>query len=465
MAYKAAREIWEAALGELQVDLQRHNYNTYLKNTVGLDFQENTFLVGTSTPFAAEWLSERLRTRVEKVLLNITKRSWDIQFKVFHQATSDRESPGPLLGKDSQQGDNHNPQKPSWSTLNGSGTRCRLNPRYTFETFIVGSSNRLAHAAAFGVVENLQDSYNPLFIFANVGLGKTHLLHAIGNMAQSRHLQVLYVSTEQFTNDFISALQGKKSEQFRSKYRSVDILLMDDIHFLSGKEQTQEVFFHTFNHLHAADKHIVMTSDRHPKAMDLLEDRLVSRFQGGLTVDIQPPDIETRLAILKDKAVYRGIELTDEIYEFLASKVQENIRELEGVFNTVIALAKVQNRPISLEMAKNIIAQYPSISKRKPTPEQIIDAVAQYYSLPPDALKGKKRDREITQPRHIAIYLMREETDAALKEIGKAFGHRDHSTILYAYDKISSLIDSDINSKNAILQIRETLYKITSKTA
>jgi len=167
MAYKAAREIWEAALGELQVDLQRHNYNTYLKNTVGLDFQDNTFVVGTSTPFAAEWLSERLRTRVEKVLLNITKRSWDIQFKVFHQATSDRSSPSPLLGKDSQQVDNHNPQKPSWSTLNSSGTGCRLNPRYTFETFIVGSSNRLAHAAAFGVVENLQDSYNPLFIFTN----------------------------------------------------------------------------------------------------------------------------------------------------------------------------------------------------------------------------------------------------------------------------------------------------------
>jgi len=441
---ESAKEIWEAVLGELQVQLTRTNYDTWLRDTVGLGYQGNQFVVGVPSPFAIEWLEKRLSSLIRKTLIGIIGDEVNINFQIQEQSTLAR-SKG---NKKSSGITNHR--------KTGSNT---FNPKYTFDSFIVGNCNRLAHAAALGVAEKPGHVYNPLFIYGGVGLGKTHLLHAIGRFVYQTRLRVLYVSTEQFTNEFIKAIRERKTEEFRQKYRSVDVLLIDDIHFIIGKEQTQEGFFHTFNDLHNANRQIVITSDRPPKSMPLLEDRLRSRFGWGLVADVQPPALETRLAILQAKAEENRISVPREVLDLIARKVQKSIRELEGSLNRVVAFSRLTKAPLTLELAGKALAEFPDTAPRRAlTPPLIIANVAKYFDLEPEALAGKQRDKPTALARHIAVYIMREETQCSFNEIGRMLGNRDHSAILRGYEKIALEINTSPQLRRDVIEIREGLY-------
>jgi chromosomal replication initiator protein len=335
-----------------------------------------------------------------------------------------------------------------------------LNPKYTFARFIVGSSNRLAHAACLAVADNPGQAYNPLFLYGGVGLGKTHLLHAIGNYVLDRdpEINVLYVSSEKFTNDLINAIRRQQTEEFRIRYRNIDVLLIDDIQFIAGKDATQEEFFHTFNALHSAAKHIVISSDKPPKAIVTLEERLRSRFEWGLICDIQPPDLETRTAILRAKGEQMNVYIPDEVFDFLAHKVQSNIRELEGSLNRVAAHADLHKTTISVEVATLALADLLGSSRRKRiTPEMILNVVSEHYGVDIRTLQGRGRSRNIVIPRHVAMYLLREETDCSLIDIGNLLGGRDHTTVMHGCEKVSEEINTDSRLRSEILSIRERL--------
>jgi chromosomal replication initiator protein len=334
----------------------------------------------------------------------------------------------------------------------------RLNPRYRFSTFIVGSGNRLAHAASLAVADAPGQAYNPLFLYGGVGLGKTHLLHALGHKMLEQGLTVLYVSSETFTNEIINAIRFRTTDEFRAKYRSVDVLLVDDIQFIAGKDSTEEEFFHTFNSLYEMSKQIVICSDRPPKAIISLEERLRSRFEWGLIADIQPPDLETRMAILRAKADQLGREVPDDVMAFIAGRVQSNIRELEGSFNRLLAYADLQGQPLSAETAKSALASIASDGRqRRVSVPEVLAVVAEYYRIPEDDLRGKQRDKHIVVPRQVAMYLMRQETEASLLEIGQALGGRDHSTVLHGCEKIAREINENTGLRKEVLAIRQQL--------
>ena len=334
----------------------------------------------------------------------------------------------------------------------------RLNPRYTFDAFIVGGSNRLAHAASLAVAEAPGESYNPLFLYGGVGLGKTHLLHAIGHQGVQTGLAVLYVSSEQFTNEIVNAIRYRTTEEFRAKYRSVDILLVDDIQFIAGKESTEEEFFHTFNSLHEMSKQIVICSDRPPKAILSLEERLRSRFEWGLIADIQPPDLETRMAILRVKADVLRYRVPDDIIAYIAGRVQTNIRELEGCLNRLMAYQQLHRTELTMEMARAAMSSLGNDTREsRLTGRQIAQAVAEYYRISLDAMCGKQRDKHIVMPRQIAMYLIRQETQISLIEIGQLFGGRDHSTVLHAYEKIEREMNLNVTLRREVVAIREQL--------
>lgn len=341
-------------------------------------------------------------------------------------------------------------------------TRGMLNPRFTFDRFIIGSSNRLASAACMAVADNPAQAYNPLFLYGGVGLGKTHLLHAIGNAALERdpEINVLYVSSEKFTNDLINAIRRQQTEEFRIRYRNIDILLIDDIQFIAGKDATQEEFFHTFNTLHTAGKQIVLSSDRPPKAILTLEERLRSRFEWGLIVDIQMPDYETRTAIMRTKAEQMTVDVPADVIEFLAQRIQSNIRELEGSLNRVVAYAKLNGTSITIESAQAALSDLLDTSRKKRvTGDMILRAVCEFYGVDLRTLQGRGRSRNIVGPRQVAMYLLREETDASLMDIGALIGGRDHTTIMYGCDKIGEEIVTDTRLKQEINSIRERLYQ------
>ncbi|HEV7129312.1 MAG TPA: chromosomal replication initiator protein DnaA [Ktedonobacterales bacterium] len=334
----------------------------------------------------------------------------------------------------------------------------RLNPRYTFATFIVGSGNQLAHAASQAIADAPGQAYNPLFLYGGVGLGKTHLLHAIGHKALEVGLTVLYVSSETFTNEIINAIRYRTTDEFRAKYRSVDVLLVDDIQFIAGKDSTEEEFFHTFNSLYEMSKQIVMCSDRPPKAIVSLEERLRSRFEWGLIADIQPPDLLTRVAILRAKSDLMRRVVPDDVVNYLAGRVQSNIRELEGSFNRLLAFAQLQGLPLTIDTAKAAFASIASDGRqRRVSVAEILAAVAEYYRIPADDLRGKQRDKHIVVPRQVAMYLMRQETEASLLEIGQSLGGRDHSTVLHGCEKIGRQINEDTGLRKEVLAIRQQL--------
>ncbi len=437
---------WRAALGQLQLEMPRATFDTWVRDATLLAYEDNTFIIGVHNAYARDWLEDRLRAKVKQVLAGIVGRTVDVRFVVAPPDPAPAD-PVPLWVSEAPTGPQTNGHR------NG-----RLNARYTFETFVVGPSNRLAHAAAQAVAESPATVYNPLFLYGGVGLGKTHLLHAIGHACQGKGLRVLYVSSEEFTNDLVNAIRRHTTEAFRERYRQTEVLLIDDIQFIAGKESTQEEFFHTFNTLHGQDKQIVISSDRPPKAMMTLEERLRSRFEWGLCVDIQPPDFETRLAILRSKAERAGWALPPEYLERIARRVQSNIRELEGALTRVLAFAELRGQRVDetvLEMAlADFLPRHNQVSH-----EQVLALVARHYGVEEARLLGRERRREVALPRQVAMYLLREETGASLPQIGEWLGGRDHTTVMYGCEKVAERLEIDEAFRREVMSLRESLYR------
>jgi len=452
-----AKQVWRAALGELQVSLSPANFETWLKETSLVDVDDQRFRIAVPNGFAKDWLEQRYRSLISQTLARIVGYSVQVEFVINPAATNGNGSTIPAHGS----GPSGVPVRLEPTRVGGEGGMTNLNPRYTFSNFIVGSANRLAHAASLSVAERPGHAYNPLFLYGGVGLGKTHLMHAIGNqvIAKFPRKKVVYATSEKFTNEFITSIQQGRIDDFRNRYRRIDLLLIDDIQFIADKERTQEEFFHTFNTIHEDGKQIVLSSDRPPKAILTLEERLRSRFEWGLIADLTAPDLETRIAILRSKAEEGAVPITSDVIEFIARKVVSNIRELEGALNRIVAYASMGAMPISIELAQAVLSNVLyNPKKRQVTPERIAKAVSDYYGVAMDALKGQKRDKAIVVPRQIAMFLMREETDVSLLRIGAELGGRDHSTVLHACDKITR--ESAVNDelRREIAAVRELIY-------
>ena len=443
MGTRSAQEIWDAALGELQIQVSKPNYRTWLAKTVGLNYQGDHFVVSVPNTFIAEYLDRNQRSLIEKTLIGLTA-SPDISV-VFQVDGWYKNSSGT--------------HRADWKNFPATPSAFGLKSNYVFDSFVVGKCNHLAYAAAQGVAQHPGQSYNPLFICGGVGLGKTHLLHAIGHVAVANHIDVLCVSAEQFTNDFVSALRERNTDEFRHKYRNAGMLLIDDIQFISGKEQTGESFFHIFNELHNANRQIVITSDQPPKAMTSLEERLRSRLEWGLIVDIQPPGFETRLAILQAKARQREVEATLEVLDFIAQQTKQNVRELEGSLNRVIAYARLFQAALTIELAaqalKNIASQEPESTAI--TPGRLIEAVADSFHLAPVDLKSSRRDKDATLARRVVMYLLRQETNYSVAQIGQELGGRDPSAVTNACKKIASDINNNHYLKRKLLDIQKRI--------
>jgi chromosomal replication initiator protein len=460
-----AKQVWRAALGELQVSLSPANYETWLRDTQLVDVDDQRFKISVPNGFAKDWLETRYRSLISQTLARIVGYSVQVEF-VVAAAPEGSAPPADGAGADPVEapaaaGSSSQQVRVEPTRVGGEGGTTFINPRYTFGNFIVGSANRLAHAASLSVAERPGHAYNPLFLYGGVGLGKTHLMHAIGNqvIAKFPRKRVVYATSEKFTNEFITSIQQGKIDDFRARYRRIDLLLIDDIQFIADKERTQEEFFHTFNAIHEDGKQIVLSSDRPPKAILTLEERLRSRFEWGLIADLTAPDLETRIAILRAKAEEGSLPITSDVIEFIARKVVSNIRELEGALNRIIAFASMGATPISIELAQAVLSNVLyNPKKRQVTPERIARAVSDYYSVPMEALQGQKRDKSIVMPRQIAMFLMREETDVSLLRIGAELGGRDHSTVLHACDKINreSAVNDDL--RREIAAVRELIY-------
>jgi chromosomal replication initiator protein len=455
-----AKQVWRAALGELQVSLSPANFETWLRDTQLVDVDDQRFRIAVPNGFAKDWLETRYRSLISQTLARIVGYSVQVEFAVHGTDGV------PALVPDTN-GTAAGPQPAAApvrlepTRVGGEGGTTNINPRYTFTNFIVGSANRLAHAASLSVAERPGHAYNPLFLYGGVGLGKTHLMHAIGNqvIAKFPRKRVVYATSEKFTNEFITSIQQGKIDDFRARYRRIDLLLIDDIQFIADKERTQEEFFHTFNAIHEDGKQIVLSSDRPPKAILTLEERLRSRFEWGLIADLTAPDLETRIAILRAKSEEGAVPITSDVIEFIARKVVSNIRELEGALNRIVAYASMGAMPISIELAQAVLSNVLyNPKKRQVTPERIAIAVADYYGVQLEALKGQKRDKAIVTPRQVAMFLMRQETDVSLLRIGAELGGRDHSTVLHACDKITR--ESAVNDelRREIAAVRELIY-------
>ena len=450
-----AKQVWRAALGELQVSLSPANYETWLKETQLVDVDEQRFRIGVPNGFAKDWLESRYRSLISQTLARIVGYSVQVEFLV----TAGDAPVGEPIAQPARPAAQQVRVEPT--RVGGEGGATNINPRYTFSTFIVGSANRLAHAASLSVAERPGQAYNPLFLYGGVGLGKTHLMHAIGNQVAAKfpRKRVVYATSEKFTNEFITSIQQGKIDEFRARYRRIDLLLIDDIQFIADKERTQEEFFHTFNAIHDDGKQIVLSSDRPPKAILTLEERLRSRFEWGLIADLTAPDLETRIAILRAKAEEGAVPITSDVIEFIALKVVSNIRELEGALNRMVAYASMGAMPIGIELAQAVLSNVLyNPKKRQVTPERIAKVVADYYSVPIDVLQGQKRDKAIVVPRQIAMFLMRAETDVSLLRIGAELGGRDHSTVLHACDKITREVAVNDELRREIAAVRELIY-------
>lgn len=435
------QQAWQAALGQLQMDMTKAAFDTWVRSAELVSCESETFKIGVRNAYARDWLDSRLSSTVTQLVSGFMGKPQRVSFVVWHK-DSENSEPEAAAAPESDALAIHNPT---------------INPRYTFESFVVGASNRLAHAACLAVAENPSCAYNPLFLYGGVGLGKTHMLYAMGNEAQKKGLQVLYISSEEFTNDLINSIQKRTTAAFRERYRYSDVLMIDDIQFIAGKESTQEEFFHTFNTLHRQDKQIIISSDRPPKALVTLEERLRSRFEWGLSVDIQPPDLETRIAILRSKAERAGRPISIEILETIARQIQSNIRELEGSLTRVMAYADLSGQQITPSLVETaLIDLLPQ--RRSLEPGSVVSIVAKAFGLSTERLLGRDRSRAVALPRQIAMYLCREEAHVSLPQIGAALGGRDHTTIMHGCEKVADLIERDDHMRRRIVQIREQLY-------
>lgn len=471
--------IWAETLMVFQQRLGRPSFTTWLGETKALGVDARSLVVKFPNEFARDWVAARYQEELDAILQSVSGQPWTVRMVVSPSAADAAPSLGPRSGerpsfepsapgaarltiRDRPHPAPNGPLPPAESPSRPVHPSSRLNPKYRFETFVVGPSNEFAHAAALAAAEAPGEAYNPLFLYGGVGLGKTHLMQAIGHYVHSQHrdLSVVYVSSETFTNDLIRSLGRKSMVDFRALYRSVDVLLVDDIQFVAGKESTQEEFFHTFNALYEAGRQIVISSDRPPKEIPTLEERLRSRFEWGLTADIQPPDFETRTAILRRKALSENLHLPDEVLNYIASQVHSNIRELEGALIKVIATASLRSCPVTLDVAAEALKDLVRSTQPRPTTIRAIQkAVADYFGLTVEDLISKRRTRNITIPRQVAMYLARELTDASLPRIGQEFGGRDHTTVIHACDKIRAEQGMDPFLARAVQEIHSLVEK------
>jgi len=444
------KEIWQIAKAELELQLPRATYDTWLRGTRFLSYEDGEFVIGASNPFALDWLNNNLRPLIKRTLAQLQGRAVEVRFVLSPKRAEDGSSrPAPLLEAI--------PSAAAEESMTDSGHQS-LNPHYTFETFVVGDSNRVAYAAARIVAQRPGHVYNPLFIYGGVGLGKTHLLHSIGHETQRRGYRTVYVSAEGFTNDFIASLRNGSPEAFREKYRTPDVLLIDDVQFIAGKENTQEELFHTFNALHMNGRQIVLSSDSQPDEIAALEKRLRSRFKGGLCVNLQPPGLETRIAILQAKAEARGwSEVPRAVLELIARRVSGSVRHLEGALNRVMVQAHVTAEPLTGAVAEAALRDW---LPRRPTAgaEAILAMVAAHFNVTVEELKGRERSQRITLPRQVAILLLHEAAGLNRSQIGRLLGGRDHSTVDYALKRIGRLLEADAELRDRVGALREELY-------
>jgi len=507
-----AKQIWQTTLERLQTKVQSAVFTTWFQGTSAHSFQDGVFIVRVPTTFAKAHLEGRFVETIRSILSDITGSTVDVQFVVAKETAPQQgeslldesipaptrrpyrlprnhpvslqhekrhspldnygEQPNTPIAMHSlapgttrpiahRSTDNEGPAQDYPSMPHRSSSMSLLNPRYTFNTFIVGKSNQLAHAASQAVAENPGRIYNPLFFYGGVGLGKTHLMHAVGHVSEAAGLNVLYVTSEKFTNEIINAIRYQKTEEFRMKYRQIDILLVDDIQFIAGKESTEEEFFHTFNTLYDAHKQIIVTSDRPPKAIHSLQDRLRSRFEWGLLADIQPPEYEHRLAILRSKAESLHFKVPTSVIEYIARPECKSVRELEGSLNRVLAYATLHDEPLSISLAVRSLEDLYTETKISLTLtlDEVLAGVCRYYNVELERLKSKQRDRDIAWPRQVAMYVLREETHTSLFQIGHALGGRDHTTILHGYEKVHAEVTSNERVRREIAQLLETLQQ------
>ena len=450
-------EIWVRCKDKLKESFNEKVFNVWIKPIMPLEVTDTYYKVAVKNDFFKTMLEENYAQVIEGVLAGITNKNIKLIIETMDNGSSGSEAaeemPAVPAKREQQQlfNENTSVQQPDESNL---------NPKYVFETFVIGNSNRFAHAAAQAVANDPAHAYNPLFLYGGVGLGKTHLMHAIGNRIKQNNpsMKVLYTSSEKFTNEIINSIQNKTTEAFRQKYRNIDCLIIDDIQFLKGKEQTQVEFFHTFNALKDADKQIIISSDRPPREIETLEDRLRSRFDQGLTADIQTPDLETRMAILRTKAASDNIVLPTEVITLLATNIATNIREIEGAYNKIVAYTSLMHMPITVETAQKVLSDMGNdIKTRTITYEGIIKVVADHYNVKQDELFNKKRTQNIAFPRQVAMYLCRELADLSYPRIGELFGGRDHTTVIHAYEKISNFKNSNLAFQNELQEIIEIL--------
>lgn len=450
-------EIWVRCKDKLKESFNEKVFNVWIKPIMPLEVTDTYYKVAVKNDFFKTMLEENYAQVIEGVLAGMMSKNIKLIIETMDNGSSGSEAaeemPAVPAKREQQQlfNENTSVQQPDESNL---------NPKYVFETFVIGNSNRFAHAAAQAVANDPAHAYNPLFLYGGVGLGKTHLMHAIGNRIKQNNpsMKVLYTSSEKFTNEIINSIQNKTTEAFRQKYRNIDCLIIDDIQFLKGKEQTQVEFFHTFNALKDADKQIIISSDRPPREIETLEDRLRSRFDQGLTADIQTPDLETRMAILRTKAASDNIVLPTEVITLLATNIATNIREIEGAYNKIVAYTSLMHMPITVETAQKVLSDMGNdIKTRTITYEGIIKVVADHYNVKQDELFNKKRTQNIAFPRQVAMYLCRELADLSYPRIGELFGGRDHTTVIHAYEKISNFKNSNLAFQNELQEIIEIL--------
>ncbi|BCV23768.1 MAG TPA: chromosomal replication initiator protein DnaA [Firmicutes bacterium] len=439
---QSALEVWRSALAVMEQELGRTSFDNWLRPTRAVAIVGTNLLVSVPNAYTREWLETSYASLVQRAL----RETGAGDLRVHYLLPGDDE---PAAA----------PSSPA-AARPAAGDRPQLNPKYVFDTFVVGNSNRFAHAAALAVAESPSRAYNPLFIYGGVGLGKTHLMHAIGHyiLAKNPEMSVVYVSSETFTNELINCIKDDEINSFRAKYREKDVLLIDDIQFLENKERTQEEFFHTFNALHEANHQIIVSSDRPPKELSTLEDRLRSRFEWGLITDIQPPDLETRVAILRKKAQLENLTVPDDALEYIATRITSNIRELEGALIRLVAYAQLHQAEVSAALAEEALRDILPENRRQPiTISRIQSVVAEYFHLRPEDLRAKRRTRNVAEPRQIAMYLARELTDASLPKIGDEFGGRDHTTVLHGCEKIAAILQTDPNLRSTIKRLREAI--------
>lgn len=455
-------ELWQVVLGELELTLSKANFTTWFKNTFIVSFEDDAVIIGVPNLFTHAWLEKKYHKQIIQSLQNHTSsRVKNVSYRVDSQPTEPQqitiEEPEPAEATP-QPIYQYHVQQPTTQQRSGEFS---LNTKYIFNSFVVGKQNELAHAAAQAVSNQPGGVYNPLFIYGGVGLGKTHLLQAVGNelLRKNPNTRILYVTCERFTNDFINAVRSGQARDFKNRYRNVDVLLVDDIQFITGKEGTQEEFFHTFNQLYQNNKQIVISSDRPPKAIPALENRLVSRFECGMMADVGSPDFETRVAILETKCKEKSYQVTREILHHIASIVQSNVRELEGALNKIIAFHQFKNLSPTIDTVKPILTSFnPTTTKKNITPRHLIHTVAQYFEIKIEELLGKSREKRLAFPRQIVMYIMREEMKSSYPSIGMELGGRDHTTAMHAYDKISTCLEEDEKLQHDIELIKQRLY-------